>query len=240
VAHAQPVFDATHIGELGSGKDAELVRPAGPGPFPAVVVMHGCNGVAPHYRGWAQTLRNWGYAALLVNSFNARGKYNVCNHGLQVPPQERARDAYQAADWLRAQSFVRRTAIGVIGFSHGGWAVMNIVMSATASRLGGTPFAAAVAYYPYCEDSPAAVSTDVLVLIGDADDWTSAARCQKWAASVDRAGHTVELKVYPGARHAFDSAEGMHMYAGHYVGRDASAAPDAEQRTRNFFAARLR
>src|SRR5262249_26263116 len=78
-AHAQPVFDARHVGGIGSGKDSELARPAGPGPFPAIVVMHGCNGVAPHYRAWTETLRSWGYVAMLVNSFSSRGKTNVCN-----------------------------------------------------------------------------------------------------------------------------------------------------------------
>jgi dienelactone hydrolase len=47
-----------------------LYRPDGPGPFPAVVALHGCGGIGPHLHRWAQTLQQWGYVALLVDSFS--------------------------------------------------------------------------------------------------------------------------------------------------------------------------
>ena len=44
----------------------------GDGPFPAVVLLHGCSGVAPRSRMWAEKLNSWGYATLIVDSFGPR------------------------------------------------------------------------------------------------------------------------------------------------------------------------
>src|SRR5215470_16674043 len=41
-------------------------RPHGSGPFPAVVLMHGCHGVKPSNRQWAAWFRDHGYVALIV------------------------------------------------------------------------------------------------------------------------------------------------------------------------------
>ena len=45
----------------------------------------------------------------------------------------------------------------------------------------------------------------VLILIGDMDDWTPVEPCRKLAAVAQAAGYPVELTVYPGAHHSFDS-----------------------------------
>src|SRR6266852_2641327 len=82
-----PAIDAGTVGGLASNARAELALPAGPGPFPAMVVLHGCDGVGRHYRDWVRDLVSWGYAAILVDSFRPRGFKTVCNQGMDVPPQ---------------------------------------------------------------------------------------------------------------------------------------------------------
>ena len=222
---------AAHIGEPGSGAPAEIYRPAGAGPFPAVVVLHGCNGVARSTRRWAERLRGWGYLALVVDSFGPRGLSNVCGQGGIVPAGERAGDAVSAARLLAARPDVERGRIAVIGFSHGAGGVL-------AAAAGQAPFAAAVAFYPWCPGAGPSLRTNTLILIGDADDWTPAPRC---TAFVERAvGQPVALKVYPGAVHAFDNGAPRSVYFGHQVGSDPSAAADAIARTRAFLDARLR
>ena len=57
--------------------NATLYRPFGPGPFPAVVLLHGCAGVLDKHTGWARQLSEWGYAALIVDSFSTGGS-SVC------------------------------------------------------------------------------------------------------------------------------------------------------------------
>ena len=105
-----------------------MYRPLGTGPFPALVLMHGCGGmvtnqgyVTASYRYWAERLALEGYVALLVDSFGPRGYRSICE--LQVRPiresRERADDIYAAQEWLAAQPHVARNRIGVIGWSNG-------------------------------------------------------------------------------------------------------------------------
>jgi dienelactone hydrolase len=236
--HAQSLtIDASTVGTPGSGARAELYMPAVAAG--AVVELHGCNGISPHYRIWAARLAQWGYATLLVDSFRPRGYADgVCNHGRDVPADLRARDAFAAAAYLHSRPDLRNAPIGLVGFSHGGWAVLKAVL-ANARPAGEPPFAAAVAFYPGCEPPGSALETDTLILIGDADSWTPLARCQRWRDQVQTDGHTLQMTVYPGALHAFDTESGPHYFAGHYIGRDPAAAADAEARTRAFLAARL-
>ena len=85
-----------------------LYRPDGPGPFPAVVMLHGCSGlmtrsgkIAANARFWAEHLRDHGYVALLVDSFTARGIDEVCTgrHNLSAV-RDRADDARPYAPLL--------------------------------------------------------------------------------------------------------------------------------------------
>jgi poly(3-hydroxybutyrate) depolymerase len=59
-----------------------LFTPAGAGPFPAVVIMHGCDGLGwlrptraswTLFKGYAQRYVAHGYAALVLDSFEPRG-----------------------------------------------------------------------------------------------------------------------------------------------------------------------
>jgi dienelactone hydrolase len=234
---AQPLtFNAGNVGAPVSNAQAELFVPAGEGPFPAVVVLHGCDGVGRHYRIWARSLMSWGYVALLVDSFRPRGVTTVCNQGELVLPRLRARDAFNAASYLRTLPNIRADRIGVIGFSHGGSAVLR---AATEAGQGDPPFAAAVALYPGCQPAASGLNTDTLILIGDADDWTPIGNCLRWRDAARTNGHVLRLKTYPGALHGFDAPNPPHMYAGHYVGRHPEAAADAVVETRAFLGERL-
>jgi dienelactone hydrolase len=233
-------FDPSTVGGPASDARAELYISAGKGPFPAVVVLHGCDGVTQHARNWAQQLVAWGYVAIVVDSFRPRDVVSVCNHGMLVPPQLQATDAFSAADYLRSRPEVSGARIGVIGFSHGGWAVLKAVLGDTARPATATPFVAAVAFYPGCDPPTSPLQTDTLILIGDADDWTPVGRCSRWRDSVERNGHAVEMKTYAGALHAFDAARAPHYYVGHYIGRDPEEAADSIAEARKFLDARLR
>jgi dienelactone hydrolase len=232
-------FNANTVSGPESNARAELYTPPSAGPFPAVVVLHGCDGVGRHYRDWARQLAAWGYVAMLVDSFRPRGISNVCNHGMEVPPLVRARDAFAAADYLRTLPNVRSDRIGVVGFSHGGWTVLKAVLVGNVQQDGASPFVVAVAFYPGCETPGSPLATDTLILIGDADDWTPVDRCERWYAQAQRAGHVLQLKVYPGALHGFDAPHPPSVYAGHHVGRDPQAAAEAPSVAKAFLAQRL-
>jgi dienelactone hydrolase len=238
-AQAQ-VFDPAKVGPPLSNEPAELYLPSGGvKPGGAVVVLHGCDGVGPHERWWARRLAEWGFAALVIDSFGPRGFVEVCNRGHLVPPEAQARDAFDGAAYLRAAPTVRAQSVGVVGFSHGGWAVLKAVLAGVVRRPNEPPFTAAVAYYPGCDPPTAILETDTLILIGDADEWTPVARCARWRDAVQTNGHTLRLKTYPGALHAFDALTAPHYFAGHYIGQDPSAMADSLIETRSFFSERL-
>ena len=232
-------FDAGTVGGPVSNAPAELYRPEGTGPFPGMIVLHGCDGIGRHYRQWARRLRSWGYVALLVDSFRPRGVATTCNHGMDVPPLSQAQDAFAAAAYLRTLHDVRPDQIGVIGFSHGGWAVLKAVLASTVQHDQAMPFAAAVAFYPGCQKPDSGLATDTLILIGDADDWTPVDACRRWFSRVEKGAHVLEMKVYPGALHGFDAPHPPYQYAGHFVGRDPEAAEDAIALAQRFLAQRL-
>jgi len=45
-----------------------LAKPDGAGPFPAVIVMHGCDGFNPRMPLVAERLKSWGYVALAIEA----------------------------------------------------------------------------------------------------------------------------------------------------------------------------
>src|SRR2546427_8870865 len=56
---------------------ASLLKPDGPGPFPAVVIMHDCSGLGARSSGapirWARELLERGYVIVLPDGFTTRG-----------------------------------------------------------------------------------------------------------------------------------------------------------------------
>ncbi len=183
-------FSGANVGALRSDRTGELILPRGRGPFPAVIVLHGCDGVSPHYRIWARWLASWGYAAFVVDSFRPRGVAINCGRGREFPPMLRARDAFAAAAYLRKRPDIDPNRVGAIGFSHGGWSALFAATDNAAMRAGTAPLKAIVAFYPWCLQISPPLATDVQILIGDADDWTPVQRCVDFVgkyADFDRA-----------------------------------------------------
>lgn len=234
-------------------------RPKGHGPFPAIVMLHGCSGmytpsgyVTRSYRHWAELLAEDGYVALLVDSFNPRGHRSICE--LQKRPilesRERVEDAYAAARWLNAQSYVAAGRIGVIGWSNGGSGTLYSMRQASRIEPG---FRAAVAFYPGCRTlsrakTPYRPYAPLLILSGEADDWTPAEPCKTLAATGQKEGAPLEIVTYPGAHHSFDRIGLPVRYRpnvrnlnkpdrlGATVGEHPQAREDAIRRTKAFFA----
>ena len=234
-APAAPV-DVTFPGADGTlALTGHLHRPEGGGPFPAVVLLHGCGGITPTHHGWAERLRGWGYVTLLVDSFGPRGQINVCDRFMVVDPQyARMPDAYAARSYLASQSFVAPARIGVIGWSHGGITTLYSVDDVYLSRLGGGRFRAAIAFYPGCLMRLQRLNAPLLILIGEEDDWTAAARCRRMEVDPGTT-HRLILKIYPGAYHGFDRIQpGALVYLGHRLERHPEAATDAEEQVQRF------
>lgn len=211
-----------------------LTKPTGNGPFPAVVILHDCSGLGPKssgapYRWWTR-LNAKGYVTIAPDSFATRGHPDgVCTDGSEpiVTYRQRADDAYAALAHLRTLPFVDGGRIALMGGSHGGTSalVSNVDGIVNGARQTGG-FAAAIAFYPGCggplgewssvrereAGSPITGYRGVykplaplLILTGELDDWTPAEPCRQMAERARAAGQPVDITVYPGAHHAFDS-----------------------------------
>jgi dienelactone hydrolase len=181
-----------------------LYRPDGPGPFPAMVLLHGCSGIVRTEFSWAGEFQKMGYAALIVDSFRPRGHSEICTDFRRVARRERVLDAYGALRWLRSQPFIDGRRIGVAGWSNGGFAVLQVMDVARERPVDG--FRAAVAVYPECRfDRTTRFYAPLLILIGGRDDWTEAATCQEMAANPVPRAAPLLLHVYPEAHHSFDN-----------------------------------
>jgi dienelactone hydrolase len=210
---------------------AVLRKPDGPGPFPAVVLMHGCGGIQPGNEAWANDLTAWGYATLLVDSFTPRGLSEICTDFGRLGVGDRTLDAYAALDHLRSLPFIDEDRIALMGWSHGGRVVLFGLSEHRRPAIGG--FRAGVALYPYC-DFHSGMYAPLLILIGDADDWTPAVRCD-----VFKSYATIDVKVYRGAPHSFDNPGPPRTYLGHALGYDHAATADARKTVREFLARHL-
>ena len=202
----------------------ELHRPTGAGPFPAVVLLHGCSGRSS--RKWedlaAARYVDLGYVTLIVDSFATRGLTTACTGGAP----DRVMDAYGGLDYLAGLPFVKPDRIGVVGFSQGAMAALSAVAVQRVETLVQRHFAVAVAYYPSCSDRDGAFTVPTLILIGERDDWTPARDCREMMTRRTGEGASVRLVVYPGAYHSFNSRslrDGPRTLLGHHLEYDEAA-----------------
>ncbi|MGX7872329.1 dienelactone hydrolase family protein [Mesorhizobium sp. ORM6] len=218
----------------GTSLNGYLTRPPGEGPFPAVVVLHGCTGLSPSVREtWSARLASWGYVVLFVDSFSTRGIHETCDRG---PLVDRVYDAYGALEFLSKYSFVDPKRIALAGSSAGGTTTLEAVQLGGAEQLMERKFKAAIAYYPNCSAANGDMAVPTLILIGELDDWNPAKKCQEMMAQRSGKGSAVQLDVFKGARHAFASPGlkiGTEDY-GHRVEYNAAAADQSVREVHAF------
>ena len=196
---------------------AQLYKPVPTtGRVPAVAIFHGCGGPGQNTARMAGLLASWGYAALGVDSFSARGLKDICgrNWPTQADAEARAHDIDAALAWLGAQGFVDPTRLAVMGYSYGGGVAMLRALSGkpddTAPSPGPSSVRAAVLVYPDCALADAlgpklAVRQPTLFAMGALDDWTPPARCRAVIDRVTKGRDLVETRIYEGAHHSFDA-----------------------------------
>ncbi len=216
----QKVFFSSIDGS-GPGKalllDGYVFRPAGKGPFPAIVALHGCSGLLTkqgklnaRFLDWGKRLSGLGYLVLFPDSFNPRGIPEACtrkNRSGFSPHKERVDDTYSALRWLQSQPFVVRDRVALMGWSNGGVTLLSAV-DASLKKDASEDFRTAIAFYPGCTSFSKNMNwlprIPLTILIGDADDWTPAAPCCAITARAQRAGINAEIVVFPKAYHDFD------------------------------------
>lgn len=242
---------------------AFVMKPESDGPFPAILLLHGCSGPVTSKGAIAARERNWmnqfvadGYAVMLLDSFNPRGFSSICTKRNRPITAEKDRpyDAYAALRWLRSQPDVTADRVAIMGWSHGAMTALATISDAMIKEIGWNEpgFVTAVTFYPGCLELSKKrykATVPLLMQLGEKDDWTPSRYCLRLTDAVKKAGAPIEVDVYKGAYHAFDNPAGTVRERSTsntsgtrtvHVGRNAEAAEQAMARTRAWFAAALK
>jgi len=235
-----PVDDPTTKAIAGA-----LFKPQGPGPFPAVVYMVGCDGFAdPSEQVLARItvdhLLAKGVATLIVDPFTPRNEpEGVCaklTKDKDTVVQYLTRggnDAVAALKVVKAMPDIDPNRVFLQGYSYG--AVASLFAVDTKFPTHDSDIAGLIAYYPYCYDN-VDPSVPTLALIGEKDDWAPAALCQKVTGEPN-----FEVGVFPNSYHAFAEPRGKPVdLLGHRLAYNAKMALDAQQRADAFMDAHMK
>ncbi|MEY2688446.1 MAG: hypothetical protein RL375_2644 [Pseudomonadota bacterium] len=189
---------------------------------PAIVLLHGCGGafdsqgkLLTRTQRYAGLLNTEGWHVLVLDSYGPRGERSVCKQRTghrRITQLQRRRDVFGALAWLAERPDVDPERLALLGWSNGGSTVLastngqhaEVVESARKPR-------AAVAFYPGCEAEQRrgyAANTQLLLMLGEDDDWTPSQACVELAQS--DTSH-ISYKLYPGAHHGFDSRAPLRL-----------------------------
>jgi dienelactone hydrolase len=202
-----------------------ITRPEDDGPFPVLIMLHGCGGPRPFLDDMTRVAVRAGAAVINVDSYAHRrisriAAYATVCTGARLWGRERAGDLYAALAWARQQNWADRDRIAAIGWSHGAWTIMDALSlrsgaeMARATGLTDLPaeplegLAGAFLVYPY---------TGVGTYVGQRD-WRIAPRSVAIIAGRDyivgssraalerqRArGAPIDILLFENATHAFE------------------------------------
>ena len=208
--------------------DLEYYIPEGDGPFPVIIAMHGCGRLHARRTDYAEMANAQGVAYLVVDSFSARGiDYDhavkrVCS-GRDLIGRERAGDVWAATEIVRRDPQLDENRIALMGWSHGGWSVMDFLASdfvkdlpsslKSAPAHGVADIDAAILYYPYCGAGTLtrrqgwAQSPDATFLLVENDRLTPPGACYETIEKLEAEGVKVVSHFFEGVTHAFDEYE---------------------------------
>lgn len=186
-------------------------KPDGAGPWPLVMLIHGCGGIQGNIAMWRGVLGAAGYATIVVDGFSERGVQEICTDFRRVPATERVTDAFEALSSLKADPALDTSRAAIMGFSNGAVVAFDAANERTLRGYKYAPrFRASIALYPECKmRAGTQFGIPLLIGIGAADDWTLASSCQevfdysKGRAEPDT--HVPRLEIYADAHHAFDT-----------------------------------
>lgn len=208
-----------------------LSKPAGQGPFPAVVMLHRSLGVIPPncYSTGRKTFHDLGYVVLLVDSDSVVHAGRGVNYSIgDYTSDHQARDAIKALAYLSGLDFVDSKRVALVGYAYGGTSALAVI---SRGRHGdgkiGEPFRAVAAWHPHCPTNLDNQRVPLMIIAGGNDtlNWP-----QQRCPDMVRTGPTAseyEYIVMPNLGHNFDA-----WWERNY---NAEATADAYERLVAFF-----
>lgn len=195
------------LGRPGDTLTGFLRVPDGDGPFPAAILLHGCEGIKAFQQDWAAYLTAQGYVTLLVDSFSARGQTApICD---KVSTEKRSKlvsgrvfDAFGALDYLAEQPFVAPDRIAGLAWTRESG--ISLTNDDSVSQFFDRKFAASVQFYPECRSTKPGgeFHAPLLLLLPGENDWAVSGDCTGLAEN--SSGVKPVVKRLEGARYGFD------------------------------------
>ena len=186
--------------ELAGGK-AYLALPKGPGPHPAILVIHEWWGLNPNIEHWADRLARAGWAALAVDLYGGvvATERDDALKAMKAVVDDSAKATIAAGlDFLAKDPRIAAKKRAVIGWCFGGgWSLQTALAH---PELDG-----AIIYYGQLETDPAklgAIKARVLGVFGTQDKGIPQEEVGKFEAGLRQVGVRAEILRYD-AKHAF-------------------------------------
>ena len=186
-----------------------------------VIALHGCGGLYAttgsrkgqlnaRHQAMADLLVAEGYNAVFPDSLTPRGEAELCTQKIgsrKIDQTQRRADVLGTLAWVATQPWAKPGRIALLGWSHGGSAVLSATDSTRADVRGQSVRpAVAVAFYPGCAaalKSGYKPSTTLVLMLGEKDDWTPPGPCIDLGKSAD-----AEVNVFADSYHDFDNPVG--------------------------------
>jgi carboxymethylenebutenolidase len=206
-----------------------LARPKNGNRLGTILVIHENKGLAEHIKDVARRFAKEGFAALATDLLSRQGgtdQFKNPDDAIEaikkVTSNGVVEDLTSAIAYLKKQPFVNGR-VGVVGFCWGGGQSLNF---ATKSK----ELNAAVVYYGRNPDPLDQVQNIACPVLGNygQDDPNIVAGVEPLKAALTKYGKNFDIKVYPGAKHAFNNNTNPERY-------HPEAAKDAWGRTVSFF-----
>ena len=211
---------------------AVLYKPAGNGPFPALVVIHEWWGLNDWVKQQADRYAQLGYVTLAIDLY--RGQVattpDQAHEIMRGVPEDRAqRDLLAATAYLHSLTTVNPKRIGVIGWCMGGGYALDLAIADPKLKV-------AVINYGHLATEDATlqkIHASILGIFGGQDRGIPPADVKKFEKQMQSLNKKVDIHIFPDAGHAFENPNNQQGYR-------KEDAEQAENITAEFLARNLK
>jgi carboxymethylenebutenolidase len=195
---------------LSEGKDIAVERfgPRTPGPHPAVLLLHGCDGLTrrgPRLRDQARHLAENGYVCLLVHYFDRDGMDEVATEDIREHFAGWMLTILDALKYAAGLKDVDAKRIGLLGHSLGAYLAMSVGLvkghkhvAAVVEYYGGLPGEVLLIPFVKIENMP-----PTLILHGEKDEVVPVQEAHNLAKLLKGKDRPYEMVLYPEQGHVF-------------------------------------
>jgi carboxymethylenebutenolidase len=186
----------------------EHFEPLVPGPHPAVLLLHGCDGLTrhgPRLRDQARYLAEKGYVCLLVHYFDRDGLAEVAKKDIRERFPGWVLTVVDALKYAAGLESVDAKRVGLLGHSLGAYLALSVGLvkgekkvAAVVEYYGGLPAELLLIPFVKLENMP-----PTLILHGEKDGVVPVQEAYDLVKLLKDKGRSYEIVLYPEQGHVF-------------------------------------